>query len=163
MEFPAWKDSHVTLTQTAPPRRRLVLVGGVVAALLVVLGAGLAYFSGDDGPQHPVVRTDPVNHEVLYEVTGTAAATAPVITWVTGERNATEQAVNVPLPWKSSITLPVGPSGGYAAVEVRSAATGAGSLSCRMFADGVQVAQQVATDGFAGVACSHRIPPEYVK
>ena len=144
-----------------PTRRRGRIAAGAAAALLAVGAVAWFTVGGDDGPAHPVVSLDPVSHEVIYEVAGTGSA--PVITWVVGERNASEHALSVPLPWKHTVNLPVGPSGGFANVEVRGSDTGAGSLACRVFVDGVQVAQQVSTDGFAGVSCSHRIQPQYVK
>lgn len=145
-----------------PALRRSRIAIGAAAVALVVAGVGAwALVGGDDDSEHPVVSLDPVAHEVIYEVSGTGSA--PVVTWVVGERNASEHALEVPLPWSRTVSLPVGPSGGFANVEVRSPGAGAGSLACRVFVDGVQVAQQVATDGFAGVACSHRIPPEYVQ
>lgn len=150
----------LTLSLQSPPRRRL-WVAGVALLAVGLAGATSMALSGGDESEHPVVSLDPVAHEVIYEVSGTGAA--PVITWITGERNAGEQALSVPLPWRTTVSLPVGPSGGFANVEVRNAETGAGSLGCRVFVDGVQVAQQTSTDGFAGVACAHRIPPQYVK
>lgn len=138
------------------------MITGAVVLALGLGGVAATALAGDgDEAAPPVVRLDPVNHEVIYEVSGTGAA--PVITWITGAGNASEQALEVPLPWKTTVSLPVGPAGGYANVEVRSPQSGVGSLGCRVFVDGVQVAQQTSTDGFAGVACAHRIPPEYVK
>lgn len=150
----------LSLSLQSPPRRRLWVAGAAVLAIGLGGATAMALTGGDD-PEHPVVGLDPVVHEVIYEVSGTGAA--PVITWITGERNTSEHALSVPLPWRSTVSLPVGPAGGFANVEVRNAETGAGSLGCRVFVDGVQVAQQTSTDGFAGVACAHRIPPQYVK
>lgn len=137
------------------------MAGGGTLAVGLVAVAAIGWSGGSRGPEHPVVRLDPVAHEVIYEVSGAGAA--PVITWITGHGNASEHALDAPLPWRATVSLPVGPSGGFANVEVRSPQTGAGSLGCRVFVDGVQVAQQTSTDGFAGVACSHRIPPTYVE
>lgn len=151
----------MTVSLQSPPRRRWWIAGGAVLTLGLAGFAATALTGDGGGPEHPIVRLDPVTHEVIYEVSGTGPA--PVITWITGERNASENALSVPLPWRRTVSLPVGPSGGFANVEVRSAESGAGTLGCRVFVDGVQVAQQTSTDGFAGVACSHRIAPEYVK
>ena len=151
----------MTLSLQSPPRRRLWVAGAAVLAIGLAGATAMALTGGGEKSEHPVVSLDPVAHEVIYEVSGTGAA--PVITWITGEGNASEQAVNVPLPWKTTVSLPVGPAGGFANVEVRNAGTGAGSLGCRVFVDGVQVAQQTSTDGFAGVACAHRIPPQSVQ
>ncbi len=150
----------MTLNLLDRPRRQLRL-GGIVVALGLAAAVATAMAGGGDAPRHPVVRLDPVSHEVIYEVFGTGVA--PVITWITGERNASEQVLAAPLPWRTAVSLPVGPAGGFANVEVRSPETGVGSLGCRLFVDGVQVAQQTTTDGFAGVACAYRIPAEYVR
>lgn len=148
-------------THSGPrPRRPIWVAGGTAAAVVLAVVAGMALTGGDEGSTHPVVSLTPVEHEIVYEVVG--SGTAPVITWVVGERNKTETALNAPLPWKTTLALPVGPGGGYASVEVRSAQTGAGSLACRVFVDGVMVQQQTSTDGFAGVACSARIAPTYL-
>lgn len=160
MQSASSEGPPLTLSLQSPPRR-LRIAGAAVLAVGLGGAATMTLTGGGDDREHPVVRLDPVAHEVIYEVSGTGAA--PVITWITGERNAAEHALSVPLPWRRTVSLPVGPSGGFANVEVRNAETGAGSLGCRVFVDGVQVAQQTSTDGFAGVACAHRIPPEYVR
>ncbi|HUR72656.1 MAG TPA: MmpS family transport accessory protein [Sporichthya sp.] len=143
------------------PVRRRTWIAGAAALLLVIGGSVLLLSRGDDGERFPVVELTPVNHEIRYEVSGTGAA--PAITWIVGDRNAEQTALNVPLPWRTTVQLPVGPAGGQANVEVRSPGTGAGSLGCRMFVDGVLVQQQTSTDGFTGVACAAQIPAAYVK
>lgn len=137
-------------------------LAGLAVMVLAVVGV-VAFFSrgGDDGPRYPVVKMTPVDHEVIYEVNGTGSI--PVLSWIVGADNKEVTAQNVPLPWKQTVTIPVGPAGGHANVEVIPAQTGTGSTSCTMFVDGVQVDQKTSSDGFAGVACSAVIPPTYVK
>ena len=147
--------------RTSSPRRRTAWVAGIVAVVLLGATAFALSTRGDDGPKYPVVELAPTNHEVIYEVNG--AGIAPVVAWTSGPDNKEQTALDVPLPFKKTLTIPVGPAGGHAGIEARSAQTGAGSLACTMFVDGVQVAQQVSTDGFTGVACSAVIPPTYVK
>lgn len=144
-----------------PSRRKALLSGGIAAALVVAAVTAFAVSRGNDGSKYPVVKMTPTDHEVIYEINGTGSS--PAVTWIVGADNKETTAVNVPLPWKQTVTIPVGPAGGHANIEARSPETGAGSLGCTMFVDGVQVAQQVSTDGFAGVACSALIPPTYVK
>ena len=145
--------------RSAPRRRTAWIAGGTVAALAV--GLTFALSRGDDGPKYPVVELAPTNHEVIYEVNG--AGIAPALSWIVGMDNKEQTALDVPLPFKQTVTIPVGPAGGHAGIEARSSQSGAGSLACTMFVDGVQVSQQVSTDGFTSVACSAVIPPTYVK
>jgi len=147
--------------RTPGARRRTAWLVGAVAAVVAVAVTAVVLSRGDDGPAYPVVQLAPTDHEVIYEVTG--AGTAPVVTYIVGEDNKEKSVLNVQLPFRQTVTIPVGPAGGHANIEVRNPGTGAGSLACTMFLDGVQVAQQVSTDGFAGVACSVLIPPTYVK
>ena len=149
-------------TASALPRRRSVLVGGAATLLLGAVLAVTLWPGGDDKPKYPVVNLTPVNHEVRYEVDG-AFATAPVLSWIIGDDNKEKSELDVPLPWSQTVEIPVGPAGSHANIEVASPQNGVGSISCRMFVDGVQVAQQTASDGFTGVACSALIPPTYVK
>lgn len=150
-------------TLHTPPatRRRVGALAALAVVAAVVATAGFALSRGDDKPAYPVVRMTPTDHEVLYEVSGSGAS--PAVTFITGADNREQTLLDVPLPWRQTVTIPVGPAGGHANVEVRSPGTGAGSVACTMFLDGVQVAQNVSTDGFAGVACSALIPPTYVK
>jgi hypothetical protein len=147
-------------TATALRRRPWLLAGALtlLVALAVTVG-GMR--SGSNGPTYPIVNMTPVNHEVIYEVSG--AGEAPVISWTVGADNKEQTATRVPLPWRTTVQIPVGPAGGQAGIEVASAQTGAGSIACQVFVDGVQVSQKTSTDGFAGVACSAPIPPQYVK
>jgi hypothetical protein len=146
------------VVETLQSRRTWSAAGVAVVALAAT---AFVLSRGDDDPRYPVVELTPTDHEVIYEVSG--AGFSPALTWIVGADNAEQTALNVPLPWKQTVSIPVGPAGGHANIEVRSPETGAGSLACTMFVDGVQVAQQVSTDGFAGVACSALIPPTYVK
>jgi hypothetical protein len=141
-------------------RPRTWFAGALALAVLAAVAA-VVLTRGGGGPRYPVVDLAPTDHEVLYEINGTGVL--PALTWIVGDDNQEQTALNVPLPFRQTVTIPVGPAGGHANIEARSPGTGAGSLSCTMFVDGVQVAQQVSTDGFAGVACSALIPPTYVK
>lgn len=155
-------------TTLAPPtskpplyRRRPVWIAAVVT-VLVLGGAGVAsLLGGDDDSGETVVRMGTVEHTVVYEIAGTGPA--PLITYLVGENNKTAEVRNVPLPWRQEISLPVGPAGNFAQVEVKSAQSGVGSLACRIYVDGKLEQQQSASDGYAGVACASRIAPEYVK
>ena len=149
-----------TSRRVRPPRGRRAWIAAAAAAAVALGVTAAVVLRTDAGQKFPVVQLTPVNHEVIYEVVGTGAA--PVVTWVVGERNRTEQALNVPLPWRTSLTFPVGPAGGYANVEAKSPESGAGSLGCRVFVDGVLVQQQTSTDGFASVSCAAQIAPKYV-
>jgi hypothetical protein len=142
-------------------RRRPWIVGGALAlAVALAISVGVMR-SGDDSPKYPVVKLTPVNHEVIYKVSG--AGEAPVISWTSGADNKEQTSTRVPLPWTMTVQIPVGPAGGQAALEVASAQTGAGSIACQIFVDGVEVSQKASTDGFASAACSAPIPPTYVK
>ncbi len=121
----------------------------------------MALSGGDDEARVPCREDDPDQPQVIYEVMGTG--TAPVIAWIVGENNAEQTALSQPMPWRTEVALPVGPAGGFANVEVRSPGTGAGSLGCRIFVDGVLANEKVATDGLTSVSCSARIAPEYVQ
>ena len=149
---------HTTARRTV---RRRTWIAGAAAVILAVGIAGVTLSRGDDEPKFPIVKMTPTNHEVVYEVMGTG--TAPVIAWIVGENNAEQTALSQPMPWRTIVQLPVGPAGGFANLEVRSPGTGAGSLGCRIFVDGVLVNEKVATDGLTSVSCSARIAPEYVK
>lgn len=156
-------------TLSTTPRRRIptprARAPWIVGAVLVVLGVaawtGSALFGDDDPSGQAIVRLGTVQHEVTYEVSGTGRA--PLITYAVGELNKTETLADVPLPWKLTISLPVGPAGNFAQVEVKSRQEGTDSIACRVFVDGELVEQQAASDGFAGVACASRISPEFVK
>ncbi len=149
-------------TPTRRPVRRRTWIAGAAAVVLAGGGTGIALSGGDEEKaQFPVVRLTPTNHEVRYEVNGTG--TAPVIAFIVGENNAEQTALSQPMPWRTTVQLPVGPAGGFANVEVRSPGTGAGSLACRIFVDGVLVAEKASTDGLTSVSCSARIAPEYVQ
>ncbi|MBA3742641.1 MmpS family transport accessory protein [Sporichthya sp.] len=153
-------DTLEHTTARKPVRRRTWIAGAVVAALAVGVTAVL-FSGGDYKPEFPVVKMTPTNHEVIYEVNGTGIA--PVISFIVGENNLEQTALRQPMPWRTTIQLPVGPAGGFANVEVRSPGTGAGSLACRVFVDGVLVAEKASTDGLTSVSCAARIAPEYVK
>jgi hypothetical protein len=152
-----------TLEHTTARRsiRRRTWIAGAAAVVLAVGVAVVTLSGGDDKPKFPVVKMTPTTHEVVYEVNGTG--TAPVIAWIVGQNNAEQTALNQPMPWRTTVELPVGPAGGFANVEVRSPGTGAGSLGCRIFVDGVLANEKVATDGLTSVSCSARIAPEYVQ
>lgn len=154
--------------ETAPRRRTHTphgrtpwIIGAVVVVVALAAWAGSAILGGDDKGGQPVVRMGTVEHEVTYEVSGTGRV--PLITYAVGELNSTTDLKDVALPWKQTISLPVGPAGNFAQVEVKSPQQGTGSIACRVFVDGKLAEQQNTTDGFAGVACASRISPEYVK
>lgn len=150
---------HTTARRSV--RRRTWIAGAAAVALAVGVVSVALSRGGDDAPKFPVVKMTPTNHEVIYEVNGTGSA--PVIAFIVGQNNAEETALNQPMPWRTTVQLPVGPAGGFANVEVRSPGTGAGSLACRIFIDGVLVAEKTSTDGFTSLSCSKQIAPEYVK
>ena len=144
----------------APNRRRRPAIAAGLA--LVVLGcAGLAVaLASDDETGNPLVRTGIVKHQVTYEVPGTGRV--PVITYVVGPGNRSRTITDVKLPWSRSVSLPVGPGGGFAQLEVKSPATGLSAVQCRVLVDGELKRETVNDDGFTGASCTTPITANYV-
>jgi hypothetical protein len=104
----------------------------------------------------------PTTHQVRYEVTGQGMV--PDISY---SADASGNLVMVPhptLPWRKTVTIPVGLTAGDANVESGNALTGqpdgAPPLVCRIWVDGRLVAQRTSDDGFSDAACSTTLSPK---
>jgi hypothetical protein len=104
---------------------------------------------------------EPTTHRVSYEVTGQGMV--PDISY---SADASGNLVTVPhpmLPWRTTVTIPVGLTAGNANVESGNALTGrpegAPPLVCRIWVDGKLVAQRTTDDGFSDAACSATLRP----
>jgi len=132
------------------------------AAAVVTTAAGAVTLVGvvHRGGSSPVFA--PTTHQVSYEVSGQGMV--PDISYTA---DASGNLVMVPhptLPWRKSVTIPVGLTAGNANVESGSAVTGqpegAPPLVCRIWVDGKLVAQRTSDDGFSDAACSTTLRPK---
>jgi hypothetical protein len=119
--------------------------------------------SNGDQPQHapaanqPQDKQAPVQHTVVYKVTG--SDTAASITWTTDGMTSTSSASNVSLPWSKTIELPTGKSfqmvqlmaqGGSTSSNITETITVDGKVIKKSTATGYGVASANANIGSLG-------------
>jgi hypothetical protein len=104
----------------------------------------------------------PTTHQVSYEVTGQGSV--PDITYSADNSGNLQMVMHPALPWRKSVTIPVGLTAGNANVESGNAYTGqpegAPPIVCRIWVDGKLVAQRSSADGFSDAACSTTLMPK---
>jgi hypothetical protein len=104
----------------------------------------------------------PTTHLVSYEVTGQGSV--PDITYSADNSGNLQMVMNPKLPWRKTVTIPVGLTAGNANVESGNAYAGqpdgAAPIVCRIWVDGKLVAQRNSADGFSDAACSTTLMPK---
>jgi hypothetical protein len=137
--------------------RRWVLAGTVV---LTGAAAGLAAVVVQHGGSPAVFQ--PTTHRVSYEVSGQGMV--PDISYSADASGNLVLVRHPTLPWRTTVTIPVGLTAGNANVESGNAVIGgpaeAPPLTCRIWVDGKLVAQRTTTDGFSDAACSTTLRPK---
>jgi Mycobacterium membrane protein len=127
------------------PRRRRVwpwVLGGLV--LVVLLGIG-GFFVFVDRVAHHVEEGSKYQVPVTYRVEGSGSSVG--ITYTVGvAHTATDTAAS--LPWTKDIA-----TGGTVSLSARNDQSG-GMLTCRIFANGKQIAEQTVTGPLATASCS---------
>jgi hypothetical protein len=134
-------------------RRPLVVWGGT-AVVLIATGAGLAWrpWSHHSGGG-TIFETSMA--QVTYEVDGTG--TSPRIEYVDGPDNKTSLAQAVKLPWRTTLSIPVGLGGAVA--DMTAAYPDSGKpLTCRILLGDKVIRQEISSDGFSDAACSTLVP-----
>jgi hypothetical protein len=151
-----------TVKSVAPPTRGSRRRWWSAASAVAVVGAAAAVFAvgHDSGPSSPVFA--PTTHKVSYEVTG--QGTVPDISYSADASGNLVMVMHPVLPWRKSVTIPVGLTAGNANVESGNSPTGqpAGSppIVCRIWVDDKLVVQRSSGDGFSDAACSTQLSPK---
>jgi hypothetical protein len=155
--MPTTTAPSVTPPEVRGSRRRWLVPTGAVA--LVAGAAGLfavVHHGGTDS------IFSPTTHQVSYEVTGQGSV--PNITYSADNSGNLKMVIHPMLPWRMSVTIPVGLTAGNANVESGNAFTGqpdgAPPIVCRIWVDGKLVAQRTSADGFSDAACSTTLMPK---
>ncbi|HZE66790.1 MAG TPA: MmpS family transport accessory protein [Sporichthyaceae bacterium] len=152
-----------TAKSVAPPIRGSRRRWWSAASAVAVVGAAAAVFAvghGSDSGSSPVFA--PTTHKVSYEVTG--QGTVPNISYSADASGNLLMVMHPVLPWRKSVTIPVGLTAGNANVESGNSPTGqpAGSppIVCRIWVDDKLVVQRSSGDGFSDAACSTQLSPK---
>lgn len=127
----------------------LVVVGAVAAIVPMVL---------DDEEDAPVFTS--TSRTLTYEIIGVGRSEQ--IIYTTGVNNEEKTVLNVKLPWKKTIEVPVGVQGGTANLTVRNPETGE-KLTCRISMGGKIVNEVVSEDGYVDPSCSVPLAAERAK
>jgi hypothetical protein len=142
-------------TARVPRILRMVLP---VAVVVVVAGTLAAVLTGGDDAEDPVFNA--TTRTVTYEVLGSGRS--ELITYTSGEGNKEKTVSNAKLPWKLTVELPVGVSGGTANLLARNPENDT-TVTCRISMGGKPVNEVVATDGYVDPSCSVQLTAELAK
>jgi hypothetical protein len=126
--------------------------------VLIVAGTTLAWrpWAGGGGGGDKIFESSTA--QVTYEVDGTG--TSYRIGYVNGPDNQMATVLHVKLPWRTTVSLPVGLSGAAAFVTVANPGQGQPvPLTCRILLGNKKVRQTTSSDGYTEVGCSTPIPP----
>jgi hypothetical protein len=124
--------------------------------VLIVGGAALVWrpWSGGGGGDK-IFETSTA--QVTYEVDGTG--TTYQIEYVNGPDNQTATEPHVKLPWRATVSIPVGVSGAAVSMTVDPSQGQAGPLTCRILLGNKKVRQTTSADGNSEVGCATPIAP----
>jgi Mycobacterium membrane protein len=127
---------------------------GAAGLAMILAGTGLAWqhwSHGDD--KGKIFRTSTA--QVTYEVLG--SGTSPRVEYVNGPDNQQAMAMHVTLPWRMTLSMPVGLAGAVA--DMTAAYPDSGKpVTCRILIGDRVVRQTVSDDGFSDAACSTVVP-----
>jgi hypothetical protein len=131
--------------------------------VLIVAGTTLAWrpWSGGGGGGDKIFETSTA--QVSYEVDGTG--TSNQIQYVNGPDNQTATQMQVKLPWRTTVSIPVGLAGAVAYVTVANPSRDGRSvpLTCRILLGNKKVRQTTSVDGYSEVGCSTPLQPREQK
>lgn len=151
------------MTKSAAPTGRVPRMLRMALPLLVVLGVAgtlgaVLTGGGDDDTEDRVFNA--TTRTVTYEVLGSGRS--ELITYTAGEGNKEKSVTNAKLPWKLTVNLPVGVSGGTANLLVRNPKNDT-DVTCRISLAGKPVNEVVATDGYVDPSCSVQLTADLAK
>ncbi|MFJ7494649.1 hypothetical protein ACIQZB_26270 [Streptomyces sp. NPDC097727] len=142
-----------TRVSETPDTRRIDRGGIAVAAvLLLVCGAFVTYgvLDSEDKPADKQAATTPTA-AVTYEVLGKGSAD---ISYRGTDGDKADVATNVGLPWRKTVSVPLGAS---PIVNVTLGEKG-GTASCTLTVRGKHVQRTTATGAFGRTTCSSELP-----
>ncbi|MCL7378316.1 MmpS family transport accessory protein [Streptomyces sp. 35G-GA-8] len=150
LEEPETPDT--TRVSPAPDSRRIIRGGIAVAAtLLLAGGAFVTYGVLDSEDKSADKRAEAPTAEVTYEVLGEGAAD---ISYRGADGDKADVVTNVGLPWKKTVSVPLGAS---PIVNVILGEKG-GTASCTLTVRGKHVQRATATGAFGRTTCSGDLP-----
>ena len=131
-----------------PPQKKrrtwLWVLGGLTALCLLGMGACVALIGG---VANQVDKETKRQVAITYQVEGTGPSAS--ITYSGNDLNIS-QDTEAALPWTKSVTID-----GLAKTATLSAQNaGGGSVTCRILADGKQIAEQTANGSYAIASCT---------
>lgn len=143
----------------------LAIAGTAVSLVAMILSIVLAitYTAGFAGVVSEGIKTAQAESSaaadrdvtVLYEVTGTAAASSITYSTFTDGNSGSEQATDQPLPFSKEFTIKAGGDFDYASFSIfaMNGMDDTGDISCKITVDGEVVAEQTATGEYASASC----------
>jgi hypothetical protein len=146
-------DTKTRATRRPSRLRRPAVIWGGVAVVMIGTGATLAWRPWSHGGGDKVFETSMA--QITYEVDG--SGTSPRIEYVNGPDNQTLTAKAVKLPWRTTLSIPVGLAGAVA--DMTAAYPDSGQpLTCRILIGDKMVRQTQSSDGYSAAACSTVVP-----
>ncbi|MEU0835603.1 hypothetical protein [Streptomyces sp. NPDC005969] len=141
-----------TRVSSNPDDRRIDRGGIAVAVALLLACGGLVTYGVLDTEDEPAgKRATTPTAEVVYEVLGEGAAD---ISYRGADGDKADVVTNVGLPWKKTVSVPLGSS---PIVNVTLGEKG-GTASCTLTVRGKHVQRATATGAFGRTACSSELP-----
>lgn len=143
----------------------VAIAGTAVSLVAMVLSIILAitYTAGFAGAVSEGIKTAQAESSaeadrdvvVLYEVTGTAAASSITYATFTDGNSGSEQANDQPLPFSKEFTIKAGGDFDYASFSIyaMNGMDDTGDISCKITVDGKVVAEQTSTGEYASASC----------
>ena len=144
----------------------LAIAGTVLSLIAMILSIILAitYTAGFAGAVSEGIKTAQAESSaeadrdvtVVYEVTGTSAASSITYMTFTDGNSGTEQANDQALPFTKEFTIKAGGTFDYSSfyVMAMNGADDAGDISCKITVDGKVLAENTSTGAYASASCS---------
>jgi len=133
--------------------RRPIVLWAATGMALVVTGTMFAWRPWSHGGGDEVFQTSTAR--VTYEVLGTG--TSPRIEYADGQDYHRVVAMHMALPWRMTLSIPVGLAGAVA--DMTAAYPDSGEpVTCRILIGDRVFRQTVSDDGFSDAACSMLVP-----
>lgn len=148
------RSAPSTPTADRPARTSRARLLVYVLPFAVVIGAVAVIvpkvLDDDDGDESSPVFSS-TSYEVTYEVIG--SGTSDVVTFTSGAGNTETTLESVKLPWKKTMSLPVGVVGGSANLIAHNPSNDT-KVTCRVSVAGVPKSEVEVTDGYVDPSCS---------
>lgn len=147
-------------------KKGLAIAGTAVSLIAMILSIVLAitYTAGLAGAVSEGIKTAAAEASVeadrdvtvLYEVTGTSAASSITYSTYSDGNSGTEQANDQPLPFSKEFTIKAGGTFDYSSFYLlaMNGMDDTGDISCKITVDGKVVAEQTSTGEYASASCT---------